>query len=678
MITAFEQASIAWHQLWELKSTGKSSGSQRRKASQQLVPISPARRAKSECMDSKALLGLQRIYGANAKPQSEGQASALQLVHKPSPKIPLVIVLPTSSGKSALFFSVAAMAVQQTVIVVVPFAALVDDIMVRGQAAGLQCEEWRDEKSGHELQQLIVVSADRAVHGEFLHYAKGLELSGRLAHVFFDECHVAFTDTSYRERLRELWRLRYLDCPFTALTATLMVELEEVLRERLCIDNAIIFRRSTARQTIRYQVVDSKEEAPSVVASQIVQGLQLPKDKRGVVYVRSYTTGSIMSEALNCPFYKARADDKGAVLREWIDRGGGWIVATGALGTGINIEGIVYVIHVDWPYGLTSFVQQSGRGGRSGEVSDSIIIARVQHSSKHKQKEVTSGYSVESADEEAMVAFMQSQTCRRRVLGHYMDGESSGSDCKSTDSVFCDHCKAYNRGRVRPEGVEVKGGYRGEQDGEQDREQDGEQDGEQEPSGQQIIAQRLQALQEAHETMIKVMSRLQGQCVYCTLIHKQGHMGESISQGQRSFGELHAHAECLDADTDGCGFEAYKQWREGISFGQAKHCWECGLSQRVCRRLERGKGKKEEYSACEYADIMLPSIFVLHQRQHLVEVVKAVGFQGEYSSDDLGEWLNETAEGFGQEWQSNWMETWQTICNTYIEMAQAGNEEWAL
>jgi hypothetical protein len=38
------------------------------------------------------------------------------------------------------------------------------------------------------------------------------------------------------------------------------------------------------------------------------------KNKRGVVYVRSYTTGDIISEALNCPFYKAQADNKGAVL----------------------------------------------------------------------------------------------------------------------------------------------------------------------------------------------------------------------------------------------------------------------------------------------------------------------------------------------------------------------------
>jgi superfamily II DNA helicase RecQ len=61
--------------------------------------------------------------------------------------------------------------------------------------------------------------------------------------------------------------LRYLDYPFTRLTATLMVALEEVLREQLYIDNAVIFRRGTARRTIRYRVMDSKSEAPSVVAT---------------------------------------------------------------------------------------------------------------------------------------------------------------------------------------------------------------------------------------------------------------------------------------------------------------------------------------------------------------------------------------------------------------------------
>jgi len=41
---------------------------------------------------------------------------------------------------------------------------------------------------------------------------------------------------------------------------------------------------------------------------------------------------------------------------------------------------------------------------------------------------------------------------------------------------------------------------------------------------------------------------------------------------------IHAYNECTEAVADGCRYEAYGQWREGVDFGQAKQCWECGLS----------------------------------------------------------------------------------------------------
>jgi superfamily II DNA helicase RecQ len=501
LITAYKQASTAWHGLWKLGSNSIGSShsiggtGHRREASQQLVNR-PIKRERIEGSDP-ALVGLQQIYhDSQAKPRSEGQASALQLVHHPSKTQPLVIVLPTSSGKSALFFSVAAMTQQQTVIVVVPFAALVDDIITRGQAAGLGCEEWISEKSGHELQQLIVVSADRAVQGEFLHYAKGLELEGQLAHVFFDEVHVAFTDTSYRERLRDLWTLRYLNCPFTGLTATLMVDLEDVLRERLYIDNAQIFRRSTARKTIRYQVRDSKNEVPSDVAIKFIQEAHLGAGKRGVIYVRSYETGGVVSQALGCPFYRARAESKGEVLQQWVEGAGGWIVATGALGTGINIEGIVYVVHIGRPYGLTNFVQQSGRGGRNGEVSESIIITRVENSSGRRRSEIMSEYSVEQIDEDAMTEFIQGKGCRRQVLSRHMDGDQDGSSCSQTDSVFCDRCRMSSkaRGPKREESVE-KPGINITEDSTAIK-------------GADIIQGRLREVQASQDQMIEVMDRL--------------------------------------------------------------------------------------------------------------------------------------------------------------------------
>src|SRR5436853_7925796 len=170
-------------------------------------------------------------------------------------------------------------------------------------------------------------------------------------------------------------------------------------------------------------------------------------------------------------------------MREWSSGSGGWMVATGALGTGINIEGIAYVIHVDRPYGLTSFVQQSGRGGRNGEVSESIIIVGM-HGMRSRTERL-SAYSVEAIDEEAMTAFIQARTCRWKVLSKYLDGSGSGSDCISTYSIYSDRCKTTN-------------GRRPEQQAED-------------------IAQQLRVRQELYDKMIEVMDELHRQCIYCTL-----------------------------------------------------------------------------------------------------------------------------------------------------------------
>jgi len=65
------------------------------------------------------------------------------------------------------------------------------------------------------------------------------------------------------------------------------------------------------------------------------------------VYIQSYTTSKVISKALHSSFYKAKANNKREILQEWIQGARGWIVATGALRTGIDIKGIMYVVHVD-------------------------------------------------------------------------------------------------------------------------------------------------------------------------------------------------------------------------------------------------------------------------------------------------------------------------------------------
>jgi hypothetical protein len=98
----------------------------------------------------------------------------------------------------------AALAKQKTIIVIVPYTALANNLFNNAALAGIDCKRWSRDYTDRELHALVVVSADVAVDNDFLHYAQGLQLAGRLKLVIFNEGHIAFTDTLYRLQLREL------------------------------------------------------------------------------------------------------------------------------------------------------------------------------------------------------------------------------------------------------------------------------------------------------------------------------------------------------------------------------------------------------------------------------------------------------------------------------------------
>jgi hypothetical protein len=73
---------------------------------------------------------------------------------------PLVVVLPTSGGKSLLFSVPACMDDAGVTLVVVPYRALIDNLVDRMQKHGIDCIEWKHGESSPAA--VVVVSADAA------------------------------------------------------------------------------------------------------------------------------------------------------------------------------------------------------------------------------------------------------------------------------------------------------------------------------------------------------------------------------------------------------------------------------------------------------------------------------------------------------------------------------------
>ena len=129
--------------------------------------------------------------------------------------------------------------------------------------------------------------------------------------------------------------------------------------------------------------------------------------------------------------YYSDHPEKSTNLKEWTN---GAMFATGAIGAGIDIKGILDVFHVGVPYGMIPYVQESGRAGRSGEkVKSKILITnwefeRLKETDPEELKE----------DEKIMRELIITGDCRRKVIGRYLNGEELS--CLDIDGELCDIC----------------------------------------------------------------------------------------------------------------------------------------------------------------------------------------------------------------------------------------------
>jgi superfamily II DNA helicase RecQ len=140
---------------------------------------------------------------------------------------PLIVVLPTGGGKTLLPVAAAVLddSAQQesgklsVTILIIPFRALVEDMLVRLHEAGVKAVEWQagaegDYQNRRTLASIVLVSADYVGNcsGQFLSYATLLARQGVLRRVVVNEYHLAITADSWRTALRKLKDVRLLPC----------------------------------------------------------------------------------------------------------------------------------------------------------------------------------------------------------------------------------------------------------------------------------------------------------------------------------------------------------------------------------------------------------------------------------------------------------------------------------
>ncbi|KAH6982534.1 P-loop containing nucleoside triphosphate hydrolase protein [Ilyonectria destructans] len=491
-----------------------------------------------------------------------------------------------------------------------------------------------------------------------------------LDRVVIDECHSVLDSTpQFRPQLLKLggvvseWGVQVV-----CLTATLAIDdqREFFRRTKLPVNRILLFRERTTRMNIRYRVVtvgdsrgkdgavrgagqagtkqkrrgkdkeeaDQESEEDQLVCDFVRKWMEKGLDGKVIVYAGSIERVERLGAVLGCPTYwnKVTSDEgKAQRMDAWIAGNrdsGGLIAATNALGMGIDVPDVRLVVHAGMPRRLRNFVQESGRAGRGGKPSVSVVICgkwmdAVRKGKGGKQKKNKVEGAEKDSWDEAALEFVEGRDCRRMVLDRVMDGRMDRWECEEGEER-CDVCQR-REGIWEEEAVAgvADEGDRGMEAGQRLSEVEEEMaegseglvDAIEEEFAQanrtrafaqwQTERKVMEEAKEAEEFQ-ELLERWSGYCVVCRMV-----MG--LKEEEEAYHKLE---QCPNRET-----ESWCWITEAIGmvgrelFGRKRMqnfsgCFDCGIPQQICnqweahdedgRRFTRVKG-----AICQYSGLLM-------------------------------------------------------------------------
>jgi superfamily II DNA helicase RecQ len=402
------------------------------------------------CVNSRRWDELRAMMGDDAQFKSVHQACAVELCARREKD--LLVVLGTGEGKSLTFMLNAFRPEERgkATVVVLPLLSLQDDLEGRMKENGIKVLCWRPSTDARtELDgsiQVVLVIADAAAQPEFLDWLLRQLSHGRIARLTFDEAHTVVTEGHYRPLLQRLKPLRQAEVQMVALTATAPIIIVPEIMELLGLlpSTTLILRAITPRKEIIYSVFSKfgeQELYTSITGNKFspqeyVEAIANVIDSKSkiLIFCLARSTAESVAELLHGLCYHAKFTDTEKKATLWDFKKGDQriLVATSALGLGYHLDNIDVVIHLGTPRNIIDFIQQSGRAGRNGKPSHSVIF--------HDPSQSTNNSTCPSIGIESMKDFVEKNRCRRITLGE-VDGVVDPLACHMLlPASLCDVC----------------------------------------------------------------------------------------------------------------------------------------------------------------------------------------------------------------------------------------------
>jgi superfamily II DNA helicase RecQ len=543
---------------------------------------------------------LKRMIGDKAEFRGVQKAAIEAIAAGESP---VVAVMPTGAGKSLLFMLPAFAEQGGTTIVVVPLIALRGNMKQRCKKLGISCVEWESRRPP-DATAVLLVTPESAVGEAFATFLNRLQATQQLDRIVIDECHIVLNrQYTFRKQMQQLGRLVAAETQIVMLTAMLPPSEEGELFRRMHFDpeQVKMFRAATARTNVAYRVVKvgkeaKRQEVEATVLAMVRRKRRKYKAGKIVVYGNSVPKVKALAEKLGCQAYHHAAVGKASMLEAFMAGRQRIIVATSALGMGVDVPDVRCIIHIDWPFSVLDYAQESGRAGRDGLPSEAIMLVQDgdQRAAKDKQDEV------DQALVQSYVGESGAARCRRVVLDGYLDRrEVERAGCEEGEER-CDVCRGEEAEEETeeedsedPSDVEIGPGE-SEEESQREEAQRTFQQQQRERQGphQTLIQQRRQEFADV-AWLRRQLVQWANRCAIC----------EAAGDGQSN----HDVRQCWRAESTQVK-EMIKAIEKEIRFEGYSGCFGCGVPQEICHRWEgngSGRYQRSKEGDCQYKGVLM-------------------------------------------------------------------------
>ncbi len=308
-----------------------------------------------------------------------------------------LVVMPTGGGKS-LCFQLPALLQQGLTLVISPLVALmenqVQELRQKNLPASILHSEIlkRDRTSTLNLLEnqqlrLLYLSPETLLSPAIWKIISRPNLI--INALILDEAHcLAQWGDSFRPAYLRLGMIRSnliqskLNQPpiaMAAFTATADQTTQQVIREYLQLSNPEKFLLSPYRDNLQIKVKaiwtarGRKQE--------LINYINKNKQRSGLIYVRTRKDSQNIAQLLNELGYPNQAYHGGleasirrSIEKDWLKERIKFVVCTSAFGMGINKSNLRWVFHYQAPLLLSEYIQEIGRGGRDGKLTEAITL----------------------------------------------------------------------------------------------------------------------------------------------------------------------------------------------------------------------------------------------------------------------------------------------------------------